>query len=35
VDGSLEVVAAPGSFDSMSAFVDWARDQYSSGKGMR
>ena len=35
VDGSLEVVAAPGSFDSMSAFVDWARVQYSSGEGMR
>jgi hypothetical protein len=35
VDGSLEVVAAPGSFDSMSAFVDWARQQYASGEGMR
>jgi hypothetical protein len=35
VDGSLEVVAAPGSFDSMGAFVDWAQEQYASGEGMR
>jgi hypothetical protein len=35
IDGELEVVAAPGSFDSMSAFLQWARDQYSSGEGMR
>ena len=35
VDGSLEVVAAPGSFDSMSAFLTWAREQYASGEGMR
>ena len=31
----LEVVAAPGSFDSMSAFLTWAREQYASGEGMR
>jgi hypothetical protein len=35
IDGELEVVAAPGSFDSMGAFVDWAREQYASGEGMR
>ena len=35
IDGELEVIAAPGSFDSMTAFVSWAREQYSSGGGMR
>ncbi|MCP3420808.1 hypothetical protein [Nocardioides pinisoli] len=35
VDGELEVIAAPGSFDSMSAFLRWARQQYASGEGMR
>lgn len=35
VAGELEVVAAPGSFDSMDAFVSWAREQYASGEGMR
>lgn len=35
VDGRLEVVAAPGSFDSMTAFVRWAGEQYASGEGMR
>lgn len=35
IDGELEVIAAPGSFDSMSAFLDWARQQYASGEGMR
>ena len=35
IDGELEVIAAPGSFDSMTAFLGWAREQYSSGGGMR
>lgn len=35
IDGELEVIAAPGSFDSMSAFLEWARQQYASGEGMR
>ena len=35
IDGDLEVIAAPGSFDSMTAFVSWAREQYASGEGMR
>jgi hypothetical protein len=35
VEGELEVIAAPGSFDSMDAFVSWAREQYASGEGMR
>ena len=33
--GDLEVVPAPGSFDSMTAFVGWAGEQYASGEGMR
>ena len=33
--GELEVVPAPGSFDSMDAFISWAREQYTSGGGMR
>ena len=33
--GDLEVVPAPGSFDSMAAFVRWAGEQYASGEGMR
>ena len=33
--GDLEVVPAPGSFDSMTAFVAWAGEQYGSGEGMR
>jgi len=33
--GELEVIAGPGSFDSMSAFIAWARQQYASGEGMR
>lgn len=33
--GELEVVPAPGSFDSMDAFTSWAREQYTSGGGMR
>jgi hypothetical protein len=35
VGGELEVIAGPGSFDSMSAFIAWARQQYASGEGMR
>ncbi len=35
IDGSLDVIAAPGRFDSMSAFITWARGQYASGEGMR
>ena len=35
IDGTLDVVRAPGSFDSMSAFITWARQQYASGEGMR
>ena len=35
INGELDVVAAPGSFDSMTAFLSWARQQYSSGEGMR
>ena len=34
-DGVLDVVPARGSFDSMDAFVDWARVEYASGSGMR
>lgn len=35
VDNTLDVVAGPGSFDSLSAFLGWAREQYASGEGMR
>ena len=35
IDGTLDVVPAGGTFDSMAAFVDWARGQYASGSGMR
>lgn len=35
VDGELEVIPAGGGFDSMDAFLEWARAQYSSGAGMR
>lgn len=35
IDGTLDVIPAGGSFDSMSAFIDWAREQYASGAGMR
>jgi hypothetical protein len=35
VAGELDVVPGPGSFDSMGAFVSWARQQYASGEGMR
>lgn len=35
VAGELEVVRGPGRFDSLDAFVDWARQQYASGEGMR
>ena len=35
VGGQLEVIDGPGSFDSLDAFVRWARQQYSSGEGMR
>ena len=35
VAGELEVVPGPGSFDSLDAFVSWARKQYASGEGMR
>ena len=35
IDGTLDVVPAGGSFASMNAFIDWAREQYSSGAGLR
>ena len=35
IDGTLDVIPGGGSFDSMSAFISWAREQYSSGAGMR
>jgi hypothetical protein len=35
VDGTLDVVRAPGSFESMDAFITWAREQYASGAGLR
>ena len=35
IDGTLDVIPAPGSFASMAAFIDWARQQYASGSGMR
>ena len=35
IDGTLDVIPAGGTFDSMGAFIDWARGQYSSGAGMR
>ena len=35
IDGTLDVIPGGGSFDSMSAFISWAREQYSSGAGLR
>ena len=35
IGGTLDVVPAGGTFDSMSAFIEWAREQYASGSGMR
>ena len=35
IDGTLDVIPAGGTFDSMAAFIDWARGQYASGAGMR
>jgi hypothetical protein len=35
VDGRLEVIDGPGSFDSLDAFIAWARQQYASGTGLR
>lgn len=35
VDDELEVVYGGGRFESLDAFVDWARQQYASGEGMR
>lgn len=35
IDGSLDVIPGGGSFDSMGAFITWARNQYASGAGMR
>lgn len=35
VDGALDVVPGGGRFESMSAFLSWARDQYASGQGLR
>lgn len=35
VDGTLEVISGPGRFDSLTAFIGWARQQYASGQGMR
>ncbi|WP_416954591.1 hypothetical protein ACNKF0_20220 [Nocardioides sp. T5] len=35
VDGRLDVISGPGSFDSLDAFLTWARQQYASGEGMR
>lgn len=34
-DGVLDVTPAGGSFESMDAFIDWARVEYTSGSGMR
>ena len=35
IDGTLDVIPAGGTFPSMDAFVDWSRQQYASGTGMR
>ena len=35
IAGDLDVVRGPGRFDSLDAFVEWARSQYASGEGMR
>ncbi len=35
LDGTLDVISGPGRFDSLSAFIGWARQQYASGQGMR
>ena len=35
IAGGLDVVRGPGRFDSLDAFVTWARGQYASGEGMR
>jgi hypothetical protein len=35
VGGELEVVYGGGSFESLDAFIRWARQQYASGEGMR
>lgn len=35
VGGTLDVVPGGGRFDSMAAFLEWARAQYASGTGMR
>ena len=35
IAGDLDVVRGPGWFDSLDAFVEWARSQYESGEGMR
>ena len=35
VDSGLEVIPGGGSFDSFDSFLDWARGQYASGKGLR
>ena len=33
--GQLDVIPGPGRFDSLDAFITWARSQYASGEGMR
>ena len=35
IDGQLDVISGPGRFESLSAFITWARGQYASGEGMR
>ena len=35
IDGQLDVISGPGRFDSLAAFITWARGQYESGEGMR
>lgn len=35
LDGELDVIPAGGGFDSLPAFVAWARQQYGSGEGLR
>ncbi|GAA1915242.1 hypothetical protein [Nocardioides hwasunensis] len=35
LDSRLEVISGPGHFATLTDFVDWARQQYASGEGMR
>jgi hypothetical protein len=35
IDGRLDVIPGGGTFPSLEAFIDWARQQYDSGSGLR